>query len=184
MPPGLSAGEFTERVLHACLGHFLHSVEGTQALAAFVCAYPKSVCLLAGTYTQQPARSPTSQRARRTSTLCNVVDMEAALYHAARTCGLAVKIDAIREVVAMMQPDDGGMISHRAFCKFVQAETAFLASAYRWRMVRAHACPRVCACVSACLCMRVRVFVHACPRVCACVSACLCMRVPPRPDAH
>jgi len=147
MPPGLSAGEFTERVLHACLDRLLLSAGQTQALAAFVCAYPDSVCLLAGAHTPQPPHSPTSQRARRTSTLCNVVDMEAALHHAAKTCGLAVKIDAIREVVAMMQPDDGGMISHRAFRKFVQAETAFLASAYRWRLVRAHACRRVCACV-------------------------------------
>lgn len=147
MPPGLSAGEFTERVLHACLDGLLLTAGQTQALAAFVCAYPDSVCLLAGAHTPQPPHSPTSQRARRTSTLCNVVDMEAALHHAAKTCGLAVKIDAIREVVAMMQPDDGGMISHRAFRKFVQAETAFLSSAYRWRLVGVHACRPVFACV-------------------------------------
>ena len=146
MPPGLGAGERTQRVLHACRDHWLRTGR-TQALAAFVCAYPDSVCLLAGAHTPQPPRGPTCQRARRTSTLCNVVDMEAALHHAARTCGLAVKIDAIREVVAMMQPDDGGMITHGAFRKFVQTETAFLASAYRWRLVRAHTCRRVFACV-------------------------------------
>ena len=77
MPPGLGAGEFTQRVLHACLDHWLGTGR-TQALAAFVCAYPDSVCLLAGAHTPQPPRGPTCQRARRTSTLCNVVDMEAA----------------------------------------------------------------------------------------------------------
>lgn len=136
MRPGLGAREFTERVLHACLQHWLRSAGRTQALAAFVCAYPDSVCLLAGAHTPQPARGPTYQRARRTSTLCNVVDMEAALHHAAKTCGLAVKIDAIRDVVGMMGPDDGGMITHGAFRKFVRTETAFVASAYRWRVVR------------------------------------------------
>ena len=162
MPPGLGAREFTERVLHACLEHWLRSTR-TQALAAFVCAYPDSVCLLAGAHTSQPARVPTCQRARRTSMLCNVVDMEAALHHAAKTCGLAVKIDAIRDVVAMMGPDDGGMITHGAFRKFVRTETAFVASAYRWRVVRS---PRAAAYAD---CTRSRAV--ACTRARACRGA-------------
>jgi hypothetical protein len=134
MPPGLGTSEFTERVLHACTRHWLRSAGPTQVLAAYVCAYPYSVSMLAAA----PAPpGQTSPRFRRTSALCNAVDMEGALHYAAKACGLAVKIDAIRTVVAMMQPSDSGTITHGDFRNFVRSETAFVASVFRWRVVGA-----------------------------------------------
>jgi hypothetical protein len=138
MPPDLGDHEFAEHVLHACLDDWVCSAGRTQLLAAFVCAYPDSVCHLAGKHAAHPC-----QHTRRASPLYNVVDMEAALHYVAKACGLAVKIDAIRDLVAMMDPEDGGTITHAAFRKFVQTETAFVASAFRWRLVRAHM-PRCC----------------------------------------
>ena len=144
MPQGLGAGEFADRVLHACLEESLCSASPKQVLTAFVCAYPDSMCLLVGAHAPRNAKTPCARRtasraygAPPASALCLPVDMEAALHYAAKTCGLAVKIDAIRNVVDMMHPDGGsGTITHGSFRKFVRRETAFLASTFRWRLVR------------------------------------------------
>ena len=147
MPAGLGAGEFAERVLSACLEHWLRMGGPTQDLAAFVCAYPDSICRLVGAHAKSPCAgrtAPWGYGAPRASALCLAVDMEAALHCAAKSCGLAVKIDAIRNVVDMMNPDDGGTITHANFRKFVRCETAFVASAFRWRLVRARTPGAVC----------------------------------------